>query len=262
MWEQVPTPPPPTGDLQPLQLPAPAQGLLQTRPRSPAIRFNQCRLFTERHIWGWTRTPVPARLALRSQDGGGGSCWTRTWGPAHEKSLPRGLGVLGGRAGYTVPFPTAASPLLGLGGKRRGQLDLRTEPGSLQAPVAPTGLSHQGPGDRELQGSNPLQAWCLLGCGHPHRWACSATPAPQPGHPSVPSLPGELANWQLEPEAGGVPRPLRMEVWVREDGIRPRKGAQVGPIAQRREGRLGAGGPAREARLLAGGALQTPFGPW
>lgn len=173
----------------------------------PAIRFNQCRLFTERHIWGWTRTPVPPWLALRSQDGGGGSCWARIWGPAHEKFFPRGLGMLGGRplsglreAGGTEPaiqyhFPQQPR-LCSVWGGGEGSSSLSgLSPGASRPQwlllASPTGAQ----GDRELQGRNPLQAWCMLGCGHPHRWACSvtsSTPAWAPISPLSPRRAGVL----------------------------------------------------------------------
>lgn len=83
----------------------------------------------------------------------------------------------------------------------------------------------------------------------------SSTPARAP---ISPVSPGDRGYWQLQPEAGGVLRPLRTVAWVREGGIRPREGVQVGHTAQR-EGRQGLGAQPWRQGSWGRGALADPL---
>lgn len=61
---------------------------------APAVRFNQCRLFTERNVWGWALTPsLPTPLGWLtggSEDGAGRKLLDLHWGQPMRSPSPQG----------------------------------------------------------------------------------------------------------------------------------------------------------------------------
>lgn len=188
----------------------------------PAVQFNQCRVFTEKTVWGQTPSPSPPPSAGSPMVLRMGRRVGSRWGPAHEKPLPQGP------QGFWVADPLAqgcreaegqsrlystmshsslASCLLWEGQGGGGVSALRTKPRrrGLQ-PTAGSSGGSTAPSHSLCEGANcwPLPPSSALRNRAPERkkrpslvGPCLWTSTTQPGHPSAPSPLGKPGYWQL-----------------------------------------------------------------